>query len=110
MELRYARMRFRGKTMQHKCLGHCAEIPVTVEEDEAMGEIMNDLSRNGHSCSFCGTSQDDIAFIIAAPTVCICDECIEICNQVLFEQFRTVQGDYEELKKTRIVQYSEICG
>lgn len=34
-------------------------------------------------CSFCGKSQDEIKRLIAGPTVYICNECIDICNQII---------------------------
>ncbi len=34
-------------------------------------------------CSFCGRSQDEVKRIIAGPNVCICNECVEFCKQVL---------------------------
>ncbi len=34
-------------------------------------------------CSFCDKSQDEVAKLIAGPTVYICNECIEICNEIL---------------------------
>jgi ATP-dependent Clp protease ATP-binding subunit ClpX len=36
-------------------------------------------------CSFCGKSQDDVAKLIAGPAVYICDECIELCNEIVLE-------------------------
>jgi hypothetical protein len=35
------------------------------------------------SCSFCGKSQREVRKLIAGPTVCICDECIGLCNDIL---------------------------
>jgi ATP-dependent Clp protease ATP-binding subunit ClpX len=37
-------------------------------------------------CSFCGKSQDDVRKLIAGPTVYICDECIELCNDIIAEE------------------------
>jgi ATP-dependent Clp protease ATP-binding subunit ClpX len=37
-------------------------------------------------CSFCGKSQDEVKKLIAGPTVYICDECIELCNDILLEE------------------------
>jgi len=37
-------------------------------------------------CSFCGKSQDEVSKIIAGPTVYICDECIELCNDIIEEE------------------------
>ncbi len=37
-------------------------------------------------CSFCGKSQHDVKKLIAGPTVFICDECIELCNEIIVEE------------------------
>ncbi|HEY0080390.1 MAG TPA: ClpX C4-type zinc finger protein [Pyrinomonadaceae bacterium] len=34
-------------------------------------------------CSFCGKQQSEVRKLIAGPTVFICDECIDICNQII---------------------------
>ncbi len=38
-------------------------------------------------CSFCGKSQDQVKRIIAGPNVYICDECIELCQEIIVEEF-----------------------
>ena len=38
------------------------------------------------SCSFCGKSQREVKKLIAGPTVYICDECIELCNDIIKEE------------------------
>ena len=38
------------------------------------------------SCSFCGKSQQEVKKLIAGPTVYICDECIELCNDIIAEE------------------------
>ncbi len=43
-------------------------------------------------CSFCGKSQHDVKKLIAGPTVFICDECIELCNEIIQEE---VSGEAE---------------
>jgi len=40
-------------------------------------------------CSFCGKSQHDVKKLIAGPTVFICDECIELCNEIIQEEVST---------------------
>jgi ATP-dependent Clp protease ATP-binding subunit ClpX len=37
-------------------------------------------------CSFCGKPRDQVAHMIAGPKVYICDECVELCNEILAEQ------------------------
>ena len=43
--------------------------------------------RGGVKCSFCGKSQDDVRRLVAGPGVYICDECIELCHDILDEEF-----------------------
>jgi ATP-dependent Clp protease ATP-binding subunit ClpX len=38
-------------------------------------------------CSFCGKNQDDVRKLIAGPTVYICDECIELCNDIIADEW-----------------------
>lgn len=37
-------------------------------------------------CSFCGKSQEQVRKLIAGPGVYICDECVELCNEILDEE------------------------
>ncbi len=37
-------------------------------------------------CSFCGKSQHEVRKLIAGPSVFICDECIELCNDIIREE------------------------
>src|SRR5713101_4642045 len=37
-------------------------------------------------CSFCGKSQDEVRKLIAGPSVYICDECIDLCNDIIAEE------------------------
>ena len=39
-------------------------------------------------CSFCGKTQDEVKKIIAGPTVYICDECIDLCNEIMEEEYQ----------------------
>jgi len=47
----------------------------------------NNHRKNGLTCSFCGKSQHEVKKLIAGPTVYICDECIELCNEIINEEF-----------------------
>ena len=38
-------------------------------------------------CSFCGKPQDQVRRLIAGPNVFICDECIELCQEIIDEEF-----------------------
>ena len=37
-------------------------------------------------CSFCGKSQNDVRKLIAGPSVFICDECVDLCNDIIREE------------------------
>jgi ATP-dependent Clp protease ATP-binding subunit ClpX len=46
-------------------------------------------SKNTLYCSFCGKSQHEVRKLIAGPTVFICDECVELCMDIIREETRT---------------------
>jgi ATP-dependent Clp protease ATP-binding subunit ClpX len=56
-------------------------------------------------CSFCGKSQKQVKKLIAGPGVYICDECIELCNEIIEEEFAET-GDvrFEELPTPREIR------
>ncbi len=58
----------------------------------------NDLVK----CSFCGKSQKQVKKLIAGPSVYICDECIELCNDIIEEELaETSEVRFDELPKPR---------
>ena len=46
-------------------------------------------------CSFCGKPQDQVKRLIAGPNVFICNECIELCQEIIEEEFEDFVEDYE---------------
>jgi ATP-dependent Clp protease ATP-binding subunit ClpX len=53
-------------------------------------------------CSFCGKSQKQVKKLIAGPGVYICDECIDLCNEIIEEELNeTTEVGLEELPKPR---------
>lgn len=51
-------------------------------------------------CSFCGKSQDQVRRLIAGPNVYICDECIELCQEIIQEEFdENIEIDLLDLPK-----------
>ena len=46
-------------------------------------------SKNTLYCSFCGKSQHEVRKLIAGPTVFICDECVELCMDIIREENKT---------------------
>ena len=46
-------------------------------------------SKNTLYCSFCGKSQHEVRKLIAGPTVFICDECVELCMDIIREESKS---------------------
>ncbi len=62
---------------------------------DAQGDVLR--------CSFCGKSQDEVKKLIAGPTVYICDECIDLCNDIILEE-----GTAEKRELKRLLTPKEI--
>jgi len=56
-------------------------------------------------CSFCGKSQKQVKKLIAGPGVYICDECIDLCNEIIEEEL----AETSELKLEELPKPQEIC-
>ena len=70
-----------------------------------MSKVGGSDSKNTLYCSFCGKSQHEVRKLIAGPTVFICDECVELCMDIIREENKS------SLVKTRdgIPTPKEIC-
>lgn len=56
-------------------------------------------------CSFCGKNQDQVKRLIAGPGVYICDECIDLCSDIIADEFEeTVEFDSKELPKPQEIK------
>ena len=61
-------------------------------------------------CSFCGKNQKEVKKLIAGPAVYICDECIQLCSEIIEEENEKEAGEFENLMipheiKTRLDDY-----
>jgi ATP-dependent Clp protease ATP-binding subunit ClpX len=54
-----------------------------------MSKSVSGDSKNVLYCSFCGKSQHEVRKLIAGPTVFICDECVELCMDIIREEHKT---------------------
>ena len=59
-------------------------------------------------CSFCGKSQNDVKKIIAGPTVYICNECVELCNDIMEEEWSKEQLNQQESKLLKPFEIKDI--
>jgi len=55
---------------------------------------MENKENNKLSCTFCGKGQEDVRKLIAGPSVYICDECVDLCNDIIEEE---VKAEDEEV-------------
>ena len=64
---------------------------------------MTTNNKNILYCSFCGKSQHEVRKLIAGPTVFICDECVELCMDIIKEESKdtllNIKMAYHHLKK-----------
>lgn len=54
-----------------------------------MAKTDNPISQNNLSCSFCGKNQNEVVKLIAGPTVFICNECVELCLEIIKDEANT---------------------
>ena len=68
---------------------------------------MSDKEDNNQTlyCSFCGKSQHEVKKLIAGPTVFICDECVELCNDIIQEENKEIKSK----SSSKIPTPKEIC-
>ncbi len=66
---------------------------------------MGDNKNNGDSgkllyCSFCGKSQHEVRKLIAGPSVYVCDECVDLCNDIIREEIKHLK-EFKDAKGKR---------
>ncbi|AHF07957.1 ATP-dependent Clp protease ATP-binding subunit ClpX [Desulfitobacterium metallireducens] len=70
--------------------------------------------KNQLKCSFCGKTQDQVKKLVAGPGVYICDECIELCNEIIEEELNedlgVEIGDIPKPKEIRAILDQYVIG
>ena len=70
--------------------------------------------KNQLKCSFCGKTQDQVKKLVAGPGVYICDECIELCNEIIEEELNEDLGmeigDIPKPKEIRAILAQYVIG
>lgn len=69
-----------------------------------MATTNNDGTNSSCDCSFCGKSQDEVAKLIAGPAVYICDECVELCNEIVMEVNAKQEAENARQKELKPVE------
>src|SRR5579872_6410813 len=72
-----------------------------------MTKLSGGDSKSTLYCSFCGKSQHEVRKLIAGPSVFICDECIELCNDIIREESAAEKGG--KAVKSDLPTPKEIC-
>ena len=72
-----------------------------------MTKLSGSDSKSTLYCSFCGKSQHEVRKLIAGPTVFICDECVELCNDIIREE---TKGSLAGKKDGGVPTPQDICG
>lgn len=62
---------------------------------------MAERKEHGLKCSFCGKTQDAVRKLIAGPSVYICDECVQLCNEIIMEEWDEQTQVSQKLLKPR---------
>ena len=92
---RLLHVRRRGEGLRHHRRGHRA--PLRSRKMARASETNEQLL-----CSFCGKSQRQVKKLIAGPGVYICDECIDLCNEIIDEELQTpAQLDLQNLPRPK---------
>ena len=71
-----------------------------------MTKLSGSDSKSTLYCSFCGKSQHEVRKLIAGPTVFICDECVELCNDIIREE---TKGSIASKREGGVPTPAEIC-
>ena len=69
---------------------------------------MNSVKEALLRCSFCGKTQEEVKKIIAGPTVYICDECIDLCNEIMEEEYQNEHADEFQKELLKPVEIKDV--
>jgi hypothetical protein len=60
-------------------------------------------------CSFCGKSQHEVRKLIAGPTVYICDECVELCKDIIHEEKSSLVKSRDGIPRPKEIRKVRLC-
>src|SRR5262245_55428088 len=69
-----------------------------------MSKVSGGDSKNRLYCSFCGKSQHEARKLIAGPTVFICDECVELCMDIVREDNKSSLKSRDDIPTPREIR------
>src|SRR3546814_5154120 len=84
--------------------------PCAGHREGKMTKLTGSDSKSTLYCSFCGKSQHEVRKLIAGPTVFICDECVELCNDIIREETKGRSEEHtSELQSLMRISYAVFC-
>jgi ATP-dependent Clp protease ATP-binding subunit ClpX len=84
--------------------GEYEEVSLMTDDTKGNGEDSGKLLY----CSFCGKSQHEVRKLIAGPSVFICDECVDLCNDIIREEVQESTSDTQQKKLPTPQEIKEI--
>ena len=74
--------------------------------------MVDDIKTDKLNCSFCGMAQNEVKKLIAGPSVYICNECVDLCNDIIEEEIKSdEEAPYDHLLSPLEINQKEIiCG
>ncbi len=69
---------------------------------------MDNKENNKLSCTFCGKGQEDVRKLIAGPSVYICDECVDLCNDIIEEEVKADDEDVIDVLPSPLEIYNQL--
>jgi ATP-dependent Clp protease ATP-binding subunit ClpX len=69
---------------------------------------MENKDNNKLSCTFCGKGQEDVRKLIAGPSVYICDECVDLCNDIIEEEVKTEDDEVLDVLPSPIEIFQQL--
>ena len=69
---------------------------------------MENKEDNKLSCTFCGKGQEDVRKLIAGPSVYICDECVDLCNDIIEEEVKADDEDVIDVLPSPLEIYNQL--
>ena len=59
-------------------------------------------------CSFCGKNQHEVKKLIAGPSVFVCDECVDLCNDIIKEESKELNEELEKIESDHLLSPKEL--
>ena len=69
---------------------------------------MENKDNNKLKCTFCGKGQEDVRKLIAGPSVYICDECVDLCNDIIEEEVKEDEVEVLELLPSPLEIFNQL--